>query len=60
MIEKIGLRIFSEGEELRLSVEDKKEDISGKSVWNQYTECPHCKKKMRIIKWIEKWKAIIF
>ncbi len=57
---RVGLRIFSEGIELNLGVEEKKESIDGTFVWNHYTECPHCKKKMRIIKWIEKWKAIIF
>lgn len=49
--ERIGLRIFSEGKELDLGVEEKSEQAN--RMWNHYTKCPHCKKEMRIIKWIE-------
>ena len=58
--ETVGLRIFSEGIELSLGVAEKEDVIGGSVLWNQFTECPHCKKKMRIVKWINKWKAIIF
>lgn len=51
---RIGLRMFSEGKELILNVEDRVTDV----MWNQYTKCPHCNKKIRIVKWIEKWKGI--
>lgn len=59
-MKKIGLRIFSEGVELKLSVEEKQESIDGSFVWNHSTECPFCKKKMSIIKWLEKWSKIEF
>ncbi len=58
--ETVGLRIFSEGIELSLGVEEKEDVMGGSVLWNQFTKCPHCKKEMRIVKWINKWKAIIF
>ena len=57
--ETVGLRIFSEGIELNLGVGEKVDVMGGSVLWNQFTECPHCKKEMRIVKWINKWKAII-
>lgn len=55
-IKKIKLRMFSEGIEMSLEPEEKVND----KMWNQYTECPHCKKKIRIIKWVEKWIGFVF
>lgn len=58
--EKVGLRIFSEGIELSLTTDEKSDSLNNEIVWNQYTECPYCKKKIRIIKWIEKYTGIVF
>ena len=54
---QIGIRMFSDGKELNIGVE-KKSKIDPK-IWNQRTECPHCKKPIRIIKWIDKQDKII-
>jgi len=58
--ERIGLRMFSEGIELNLSIEERKEGLDNTKTWTQDTKCPHCNKNIRIWKWIEKWKAIVF
>ncbi len=55
---RIGLRMFSEGRELSLTPEEKKDSLCGEFIWYQETKCPHCNKGISIRKWIEKWKAI--
>ena len=47
--ETVGLRIFSEGIELSLGVEEKEDVMVGSVLWNQFTECPHCKKIKELI-----------
>ena len=49
-IARIGLRMFSEGEEFNLGVQEFWND----TMWKHETKCPHYNKSITVLKWIDK------